>query len=137
LRQHVTAHYYLLFFISSLTYYSVSAAAARVKHPAGHSNIIFSFMILSFVYYVMPAAATCFRHSAHDSGHYDFISYFIYLLFSACIGSMREAFCGSMRPPIIIFIYYYESIIKYCTQPRALPDTAALPHTHCCTTIHY
>jgi hypothetical protein len=36
-------------------------------------------MILSFVYYVMPAAATCFRHSAHDSGHYDFISYFIYL----------------------------------------------------------
>ena len=58
-----------------LTYYLVFAAAARIKHPAGHANIICLFII--------------------------------YYLFNACISSMREAFCGSMMPPIIIFIHYY------------------------------
>jgi hypothetical protein len=77
----------------------VSTAAACVKHPVGYTNIISLFII-----YLVPAAAACFRHPAHDNGRYDFIYYL--LILSACSGSMREASCGSMIPPIIYHLFY-------------------------------
>jgi hypothetical protein len=55
----------------------------------------------------VPAAAACFRHPAHDGGQYDFFIFLfsVYLLFSACSGSMHEASCGSMTPPIIYYLF--------------------------------
>jgi len=53
-----------LFIYYFLIYYSVSAAAACVKHPAGHANVICLFVYLLSMYYLVPAAAACVRHPA-------------------------------------------------------------------------
>jgi len=59
-----------LFIYYFLIYYSVSAAAACVKHPAGHANVICLFVYLLSMYYLVPAAAACVRHPARDGGHF-------------------------------------------------------------------
>jgi hypothetical protein len=43
----------------------VPAAAACVKHPAGHAII----NIILLIYHLVPAAAACVRYSADDAGH--------------------------------------------------------------------
>jgi hypothetical protein len=98
----------------------MSAAAACVKHPAGHAIIYFFF-----IYHLVPAVAACMRYPADDYCHcYVFItsiivSFIQYILFSACSGSMRKASCGSMMPAIIIylsFIYYLVSAVAACVR---------------------
>jgi hypothetical protein len=68
-----SCHYCL--FIYLFNYYLVSAAAARVRHPAAASSLPLLFIIKVFT---------------------------IHLLVSVCSGSMRQASCGSMMPAIII-----------------------------------
>jgi hypothetical protein len=66
--------------------YLVSIAAACVKHPAGYANIISLF-----------------------------INIIIYLVFSACSGSMRWASCGSMIPPIIYYSLFINLLLCVCS----------------------
>jgi hypothetical protein len=108
----------------------VSAAAACIRHPAGHAIIAYLFIYclvpaaaacvrhlaavccchcyLSFIIclllinYLVPAAATCVRHPA---GH-AIIEFLLYLSFSACSSSVREASCGSMMPVIIVYLIF-------------------------------
>jgi hypothetical protein len=78
----------------------MSAAAACVRHPAGHAIII----SLS-IYHLVPAAAACVRRPAHDAGHNEFISlsFLYYLSLSAfSSSSIREASCGNIMPAIVI-----------------------------------
>jgi hypothetical protein len=89
-----------MIYFQFVIYHSLSAAAACVRHPAAHAIIIHSL----FIYHLVPAAAACVRYPTDDASHL-----FIYLLlicslsFCACSSSMREASCGNMMPPILIY----------------------------------
>jgi hypothetical protein len=89
-------------------YYLVSVAAACVRHPAGHVIIIYLF-IYSFIYHLVPAtAAACVRHHAVACCR-PFLSFMhdlftIYLLFSVCSSSVRQASCWSCHYCLLIYI---------------------------------
>jgi hypothetical protein len=53
-----------------MIYYLVSAAAACIKHPAGHDVIIILLFIYSCIYHLVPASAACLRYPADVASHY-------------------------------------------------------------------
>jgi hypothetical protein len=99
--------YYLLFIIISYLFihYSVSAAAACVKHPAGYANIV-----ALFIYYSLFSACSGSMLQASYGSMIPPIIYYslsINFSFSACSGSMCQSSCGLYQHHLLFIIYHY------------------------------
>jgi hypothetical protein len=68
---------------------SAAAAAACVKHPAGHA-IHYYFIKYSLFYHLVSAAAACVRHPAGHAIIVDLFIDLIYYLVSAAAAWVRQ-----------------------------------------------
>ena len=77
-----------LLFIYVLTYLFIchlvpAAAAACVKHPAGHATIIYLFFIYTiFIYHLVPVEAEYNRYPADNASHFNVICYLSIICYS-------------------------------------------------------